>query len=209
MSLGYGMVWKWPGLGENCWDGHGLYAIASNMSPSPSARSRSRSASRERPSKREKRHRSRTYSRSPSPTKSNRLHIANIDESIRKRDIEDAYGKFGKLADIWVASYPPFYAFVVYEHADDAAAALKEMKSGYVRDCHIRTSIALPRNSGRRGPPPRRFGGGGYGGGYGGGRRSPYSRRSRSPRHSRRRSPSPPRRSRSPRRRRRSSSGSR
>ncbi|CAD5228390.1 unnamed protein product [Bursaphelenchus okinawaensis] len=194
----------WSGLAVGIED----LVAGSNMTPSPSARSRSRSASRERTSKR--RHRSRTYSRSPSPSSktSNRLHIANIDESIRKRDIEDAYGKFGKLSDIWVASYPPFYAFVVYEHADDAQAALKEMKSGYVRDCHIRTSIALPRNSGRRGPPPRRYGG--YGGGYG--RRSPYGGgygrgRSRSPRHSRRRSPSPPRRSRSPRRRRRSSSG--
>lgn len=96
-------------------------------------------------------------SRSASPTTSKRLHIANLDESIRRRDIEDAFSKFGKLEDIWVASYPPLYAFVVFVDAKDAAEALREMKSGYIRDCHIRTTVALPRNSGRRGPPPRRF----------------------------------------------------
>lgn len=147
-----------------------------HRSRSPS-RSRSGSGDRHRGSRRERR-RSGTFSRSPSPSRTKRLHIANIDDSIRRRDIEDSFGKFGKLADVWVASYPPYYAFVVYERAEDANTALKEMRSGYVRECHIRTSIALPRNSGRRGPPPpRRYGGGG-------GRRSPYGGgrgRSRSP----------------------------
>lgn len=46
---------------------------------------------------------------------SKRLHIGNLDESVRRRDVEETFGKFGKLEDIWVASYPPFYAFVVYE----------------------------------------------------------------------------------------------
>lgn len=55
-----------------------------------------------------------------------------MDDSVRRRDIEDAFGKFGKLSDVWVASYPPFYAFVVFEKGEEAADALKEMRSGYV-----------------------------------------------------------------------------
>lgn len=189
------------------------------MSRSPERRSRSRSSRSKTPEVRStRRRRSRTYSASPELNVSKRLHIAGIDDSVRRRDIEDAFGRFGKLEDIWVASYPPYYAFVVYEQEGDAVAALKELRSGYVRDCRIRVSIALPRNSGRRGPPPppRRYegGGGGRGGGGGGGggdrgrRGSPYGRRT-PPRSSHRRSGSPPaRRSRSPRRRRRSSTGS-
>lgn len=99
------------------------------------SRSSSRSRSRTRSPKQERRRRSRsrsTFSRSPSPGSCKRLHIANLDDSIRRRDIEDAFGKFGKLSDVWVASYPPFYAFVVFETGQEAADALKEMRSGYV-----------------------------------------------------------------------------
>lgn len=88
------------------------------MPRSPDTRKISRSASRSRsrsPVEKRKRRRSNTNSRSPSPTTSKRLHIANLDDSVRRRDIEDAFGKFGKLDDIWLASYPPLYGFVVYQ----------------------------------------------------------------------------------------------
>ncbi|KAI6205496.1 RNA recognition motif domain and Nucleotide-binding, alpha-beta plait domain-containing protein [Aphelenchoides besseyi] len=177
-----------------------------SRSPSPAVRESRRSRS---PEARKSHRRSRTYSqsrsRSRSPAQCKRLHIANIDDSVRRRDIEDCYGKFGKLSDIWVASYPPFYAFVVYEHSDDAAKALEKMRSGYVRDCKVKTSIALPRNQNGGG---RRFNGGGRFGSGSGGRHDRYDdrrngdrgrgrSRSRSPRdrRSNRRSASPPARS--------------
>lgn len=166
-------------------------------SHSSSSRSRSRSKSRDR--ERSRRHRSATrstFSRSPSPSASKRLHVANLDESVRRRDIEDTFGKYGKLSDVWVASYPPFYAFIVYERGEDAKEALKEMRSGYVRNCPVRTTIALPRNTGRRIPPPRRF--------Y-----DDFDDRDRNRRRSRSRSPRRSRRSRSPRKNRRSRSNSR
>ncbi|KAI1724377.1 RNA recognition motif domain-containing protein [Ditylenchus destructor] len=153
------------------------------MTSSPDRRKRRSSSSRSRSAspRRKRRSRSRsTFSRSPSPRETcKRLHIANLDDSVRRRDIEDAFSKFGKLADVWVASYPPFYAFVVYEKSEDASDALKEMRSGYVRNCHVRCTVALPRNN-RRMPPPRRN----------------YDRSPR--RRSRSRSRSPRRRSRSP-----------
>lgn len=99
------------------------------------SRSSTRSRSRNRSLSRDRRRKSRshsTYSRSLSPSACKRLHIANLDDSVRRRDIEEAFGKFGKLSDVWVASYPPFYAFVVFERGDDASEALKEMRSGYV-----------------------------------------------------------------------------
>lgn len=101
--------------------------------------------------------RSRSRSGSPSGGESGkRLHIADLDSSVTRRDVEDAYGKFGRLSDVWVASYPPYYGFVVYERSDDAQAALKEMKRGYVGKCPVRTTVALPRGSRRPRSPPRR-----------------------------------------------------
>ena len=135
--------------------------------------------------------------RSASPSTAKRLHLADLDETVTRRGVEDTFGKFGKLSDVWVASYPPYFGFITYERSDDAAEALKAMRSGYIGDCRIRVTVALPRGS-RRSPRPYRGGGGG---GYGS-RRSPprgrdydRPRRDYSPR--RRRSPSP-RRSRSP-----------
>uniref|UniRef100_A0A7E4V231 RRM domain-containing protein n=1 Tax=Panagrellus redivivus TaxID=6233 RepID=A0A7E4V231_PANRE len=144
---------------------------------------------------REPRRRSRSpRSRSREPTPNKRLHLADLDETVTSTSVREAFGKFGKLADVWVASYPPYFGFVVYENADDASDALKSMRRGYIGNCHIRVTIALPRGS-RRSPRPfrrdDRGGGGGYerrgyggGGGRGGGggyrdRRSPspYGRR--------------------------------
>ncbi len=44
-----------------------------------------------------------------------------------QRQIEDAFSKFGKLVEVWLARYPPWFAFVVYRNkrdADDALAAV-------------------------------------------------------------------------------------
>jgi|UniRef100_A0AC35G6H0 RNA recognition motif-containing protein len=116
--------------------------------------------------------------RSGSPPSVKRLHLADLDETVTRRGVEDAFGKFGKLADVWVASYPPYFGFVVYERSDDAADALKAMRHGYIGDCHIRVTVALPRGS-RRSPRPYRRDdrGGGYGGGRGGGRYDDRDRR--------------------------------
>jgi len=47
------------------------------------------------------------------------------------------------------SSYPPFYGFVVYKHADDAKRALRDMGNGYIKDCKVRTTVALPRYGGK------------------------------------------------------------
>lgn len=147
--------------------------MARHSSSSASSRSRSRSRSKMPPRRereeRRRRRRSRsgtrsTFSRSPSPG-AKRLHIGNLDESIRRCDIEDVYGKYGRITDCWMASYPPFYGFVVFDRADDASKALRDMSTGYIRDCKVRTTVALPRYGGpsrtasdnyrSRPPPPR------------------------------------------------------
>uniref|UniRef100_A0A914R1K1 RRM domain-containing protein n=1 Tax=Panagrolaimus davidi TaxID=227884 RepID=A0A914R1K1_9BILA len=121
--------------------------------------------------------------RYPSPSSSERLHLADLDETVSSRNVESTFSKFGKLSDVWVASYPPYFGFVVFENGDDAVDAIKSMKSGYIGDCRVRVSVALPRGS-RRSPRPYRGGGGGYGS-----RRSPLPRRNDYPR--RLRSPAP------------------
>ncbi|VDN51427.1 unnamed protein product [Dracunculus medinensis] len=96
---------------------------SSSASSRASRRSRSRSRSRSK-----SRSRSRTYSPDRG-MEEGRLHVANIDESIRPRDLEEAFGRYGKLNEVWVASYPPLFAFVVFKSKTDANEALNALNN--------------------------------------------------------------------------------
>ena len=43
-----------------------------------------------------------------------------MDEECRKADLEEVFMKYGPLKEIWLASYAPYYAFVVYRDRMDA-----------------------------------------------------------------------------------------
>ncbi|VDK60019.1 unnamed protein product [Cylicostephanus goldi] len=140
------------------------------------SRSRSRSRGRERRRSRRSRSRSRTYSPIPSSSRrviNGRIHVSDLTASISKRDLEKAFEKFGKVVDIWLASYHPFYAFITYKRDEDAEEAIRKMNDSYIRRQRIRVAHALPRRErfGFRNNFGNSYGGGG--GGYGGS----YSRR--------------------------------
>ena len=46
--------------------------------------------------------------------------VTDLDEQCRKADLERVFMKYGPLKEIWLASYAPFYAFVVYRNRIDA-----------------------------------------------------------------------------------------
>merc|ERR1711884_977268 len=64
--------------------------------------------------------RSRSRSRSRSNDDGYRLHIGDLDEECRKADLERVFMKYGPLKEIWLASYAPFYAFIVFRNRIDA-----------------------------------------------------------------------------------------
>ena len=44
----------------------------------------------------------------------------DINAECRKKDLERLFQKYGPLKEIWLASYAPFYAFIVYRSKSDA-----------------------------------------------------------------------------------------
>ncbi|KHJ48274.1 hypothetical protein D918_01542 [Trichuris suis] len=140
------------------------------------SQSRSRSRSREERRRRRSRSGSRRRSRSRSSSRGYRVHIGDIDSSLTERDLNDAFKKFGKLNEVWMATYAPYFAFVVFNNRNDAEDAVRYMNGSYVGDCKLRVSMALPRRRANRyfdrRYPPRfnnyRRGGYGFGGGGGG-----------------------------------------
>jgi len=107
------------------------------------SRSRSRSGGRYRS-------RSRSHRQlSPDP-EGYRLHVADLDENARKKDLERIFMRFGPLKEIWLASYAPFYAFVVYRNRLDAQDACEDADGADLCGRRIRVTYARPRHVGPR-----------------------------------------------------------
>lgn len=45
-----------------------------------------------------------------------RVYIGGLAPDVQQRDVEDAFYKFGKLLNVWVARKPPGFAFLVRTH---------------------------------------------------------------------------------------------
>jgi len=66
--------------------------------------------------------------------------------------------KYGPLKEIWLASYAPYYAFVVYRDRMDAQDACEGADGVRIAGRRLRVSLAKPRHRG----PRERFVPGGY-----------------------------------------------
>jgi len=113
-----------------------------------------------------------------------KVYIGNLGNSAAKNEIEDAFGKYGSLRNVWIARNPPGFAFVEFEDARDAEDATRALDG--TRLCGERVRVEM--SSGKS----RSRGGGGGGGGSFGGRGGGGGPRGRSP-YRGGRSPSPAR----------------
>jgi hypothetical protein len=48
------------------------------------------------------------------------VYVVDLTEEARKKDLEKVFMKYGPLKEIWLASYAPIYAFVVFRNRLDA-----------------------------------------------------------------------------------------
>mmetsp|Transcript_87452 Transcript_87452/g.167682 ORF Transcript_87452/g.167682 Transcript_87452/m.167682 type:complete len:138 (-) Transcript_87452:111-524(-) len=85
-----------------------------------------------------------------------RLWIGNLDKSkpVDKSDLEDVFGKFGNVVDVWVARQPPGFAFVTFDDDRDAKDALEDMDGATFQGEKIRVQVS--KSDGERKPPRRR-----------------------------------------------------
>jgi len=96
-----------------------------------------------------------------------KVYIGNLGNSAAKNEIEDAFGRYGNLTNVWIARNPPGFAFVEFEDARDAEDATRALDG--TRLCGERVKVEMSTGKSRE-----RGGRGGGGGGRGGPRgRSP------------------------------------
>lgn len=54
-----------------------------------------------------------------------KVYVGNLGSSASKHEIENAFGKYGPLRNVWVARNPPGFAFVEFEDRRDAEDAVR------------------------------------------------------------------------------------
>lgn len=102
-------------------------------------------------------------------SKSARVYVGGLQESVKKEDLEREFSKYGKLSNVWVAWNPPGFAFVEFDDLNDAEEAVRSLNGQDIFGSRLRVEISRGRDGRGRGRG-RSFGGGGdFRGGYRGG----------------------------------------
>jgi len=105
-----------------------------------------------------------------------KVYVGELGTSGDKRELEDAFGYYGPLKNVWVARSPPGFAFVEFEDPRDARDAARALDGRTIcgRRVRVELSTGKSRHSGRDGggrDSGRDGGGSRYSGGGGGGGR--------------------------------------
>jgi len=89
-----------------------------------------------------------------------KIYIGGLLDTAERYDLEEAFGKFGRVKNSWVARRPPGFGFIEMEDPRDAADAAKELNGSKIAGARVRVEMSRP-NSRREGGD--RGGGGGRG----------------------------------------------
>ncbi|CAG0878872.1 unnamed protein product [Darwinula stevensoni] len=86
-----------------------------------------------------------------------KVYIGDLSSGATKEEIEDSFGYYGPLRNVWVARNPPGFAFVEFEDARDAEDAVRALDGKRIAGRRVRVEISTGRSRSRfRGPAPRR-----------------------------------------------------
>ena len=85
-----------------------------------------------------------------------RLHVANLDIDTCQKDMEQLFGRFGPLKEIWMARSIPCFAFVIYRERADTLEALDKADGREICGRPVRVTMAYKPH------PHEKRGGGGF-----------------------------------------------
>jgi len=92
-----------------------------------------------------------------------KVYVGNLGTNGDRYDLEDAFGKFGNVKNVWVAKNPPGFAFVEFDDSRDAEDSVRGLDG--TRVCGTRVRVEM--SNGGKGGDRNGRGGGGRGGGSG------------------------------------------
>ena len=66
-------------------------------------------------------------SRKTPPSDGIRVHVGNLSVDTSKRELEDSFGRYGRLLEVWIARTPPCFAFISFKNRQDAEDSVRAM----------------------------------------------------------------------------------
>ncbi|KAK3593953.1 hypothetical protein CHS0354_040687 [Potamilus streckersoni] len=92
-----------------------------------------------------------------------KVYIGDLGYGAAKQELEDVFGRYGRLKNVWVARNPPGFAFVEFEDPRDAEDATRALDGTRINGRRVRVEMSSGKSRwGSRGPPTARRGGGSY-----------------------------------------------
>ncbi len=94
---------------------------------------------------------------------SNKLYVANLAYTVTDTALRSAFEEFGPITDVFIATdretgRPRGFAFVTFETAEQAKAAIAKMSGADLEGRALTVSEAKPKEGGAAGAPNRNFG---------------------------------------------------
>jgi RNA recognition motif-containing protein len=83
-------------------------------------------------------------------SESRKIYIGGLSDACTKDDLSAHFGRYGKIASVWIARNPVGFAFVTYEDVADATEAVRVSDGEEFQGRTIR--VELSKSDGRRGP---------------------------------------------------------
>jgi len=56
-----------------------------------------------------------------------KVYVGGLNPGAVERVIEQVFSAYGRIKSIWVARNPPGFAFVAFEHSEEAEGAVKDL----------------------------------------------------------------------------------
>ncbi|XP_055331331.1 serine/arginine-rich splicing factor 3-like [Paramacrobiotus metropolitanus] len=81
-----------------------------------------------------------------------KVYVGDLGTNGDRRELEDAFGRYGPLRNVWVARNPPGFAFVEFEDPRDAEDASRELDGRTLCGRRVRVEMSSGRSK------PKRFG---------------------------------------------------
>ena len=63
-----------------------------------------------------------------------KVYVGDLSKEAEEKEIERAFGYYGRLKSVWVARNPPGFAFVEYEDPKDAEDAVRALDGTWVNN---------------------------------------------------------------------------
>ena len=76
----------------------------------------------------------------------NKLFVGNLGK-VSKRELEEEFGRFGRLQDVWVSHKPAGFAFVEFLNSKDASECVQRLDGRHVLGTRLRVEFAKTETS--------------------------------------------------------------